>query len=358
MPQPVRQPQTVQPVQHAQPAHPAQQIIPDEPMAVRNYNIEPRRSPWRLVFLGIVLIGGAVVGTQPELIERGKQMLPPEITTAINDLLGVAPQESVAEVVAEPEPEVAVTDKPEEALVTEEPVAETPAALDVVADVSEVEGPATDESPAEIVAEPAVAEAPAKPAVDPESLLPADLTVGLVASGQFVPETDITLRENSGSVSIDLVRMHNMRESVTVLLEEVGFSGNRSPWEDGQYEIANEGVVTFAAGQSRARTTISMSSDTLREADRDVTINVREIDNAESELAVINLTLEDDDRRLFEATLPPNTIAFVKGQMLVSEADPAVQIDIVRGCSFEVIYRKSRQIGCDWRFLVLRPHPP
>jgi hypothetical protein len=42
------------------------------------------------------------------------------------------------------------------------------------------------------------------------------------------------------------------------------------------------------------------------------------------------LKLEDDDRRLFEATLPPNTIAFVTGQMLVSEADPAVQVDVVR----------------------------
>jgi hypothetical protein len=73
-----------------------------------------------------------------------------------------------------------------------------------------------------------------------------------------------------------------------------------------------------------------MPPDTDREADRDVTIKVREIDNAESELAIINLKLEDDDRRLFEATLPPNTIAFVTGQMLVSEADPAVQVDVVR----------------------------
>jgi serine/threonine protein kinase len=339
--QPVRQPQTVghsqtvHPAQHAQVAHPAQQMIPDEPMAPRRFDIEKRRAPWLLILIGIILIGGGVVWTQPELLERGKQMLPPEMALKLDELLAVVLQEPAAEVVAETEPEVAVADEPEEAPVAAEPVTETPAADDVamadaVAEDSVDEDPVLNEATAEIIAEPIETETPVEPEVDLTSLLPADLTVGLVANGQFVPEINLTLREDSGSASIDLVRMHNMRESVTVLLEEVGFSGNRSPWEDGQYEIANEGVATFAAGQSRARTNISMPSDTLRETDRDVTIKVREIDNAESELAIINLKLEDDDRRLFEATLPPNTIAFVTGQMLVNEADPAVQVDVVR----------------------------
>jgi hypothetical protein len=310
-------------------------MIPDEPMAVRRFEIEERRSPWRLVILGIILIAAALVYTQPQLLERVEQMLPPQLASVIDEFLGKPPQELVAEVVAEPEPEVAVANEPEEAPVTDDAPVEAPVADDVVADESVAddavgENPVTEESATESIAEPAVAEAPAEVEVDPASLLPADLTVGLVASGQFVPEIDLTLRENSESATIDLVRMHNMRESLTVLLEEVGFSGNRSPWEDGQYEIANEGVATFEAGQNRVRTRISMPPDTMREADRDVTIKVREIDNAESELALINLKLEDDDRRLFEATLPPNTIAFVSGQMLVHEADPAVQIDVVR----------------------------
>jgi hypothetical protein len=335
----VRQSQTVHPVQQAQPApsvQPAQQsqsMIPDEPMAPRRFEIEQRRSPWRLVIFGAILIGGAVVGTKPELLEPVKQYIPPEVTSAIDELLGREPPQPVVEaVVTEPEPEVEapVANKPEEAPVAEDTPAEPPVANEVVADDLVAEEPVIEASPTEIETEAAVAEAPAEAEVDPTSLLPADLTVGLVANGQFVPEVDLTLRENSQSATIDLVRMHNMRESITVLLEEVGFSGNRSPWEDGQYEIANEGVATFEAGQSRARTRISMPPDTLREADRDVTIQVREIDNAESELAVINLKLEDDDRRLFEATLPPNTIAFVTGQMLVQEADPAVQIDVVR----------------------------
>ena len=73
-----------------------------------------------------------------------------------------------------------------------------------------------------------------------------------------------------------------------------------------------------------------MRPDSLREADREVTIQVREIDNAESELARINLTLEDDDRRAYEASLPVNTVAFAVSEIFVSEADPAVQIDVIR----------------------------
>ena len=44
----------------------------------------------------------------------------------------------------------------------------------------------------------------------------------------------------------------------------------------------------------------------------------------------MELVLEDDDQRKFEAGLPPNTIAFAASQVSVQERDPAVQIDIVR----------------------------
>ena len=337
--------QTVQPTQRSQSLHPAQQMIPDEPMAARNYDIEPRRSPWRLVILGIVLVSSAVLFTEPQLLERVEELIPPEVASAINELLGELPQESVNEVIAESEPDVAVATKPEEAPVGDVALVEAPVADDIANDIPVSETTVAEESddevlltedfftedlPTEVLDESLVAGTPAQPEVDLAAPLPADLTVGLVATGKFVPEIELTLREDSDSATIDLLRMHNMRESVTVLLEEVGFSGNRSPWEDGHYEIANDGVATFEAGQNRTRTTISMPSDSLREADRDVTIQVREIDNAESELALINLRLEDDDRRAFEATLPSNTIAFAVGQMLVREEDPAVQIDVVR----------------------------
>ena len=40
--------------------------------------------------------------------------------------------------------------------------------------------------------------------------------------------------------------------------------------------------------------------------------------------------MQDDDQRKFEERLPANTIAFATSQVSVSEADPAVQIDIIR----------------------------
>jgi hypothetical protein len=73
-----------------------------------------------------------------------------------------------------------------------------------------------------------------------------------------------------------------------------------------------------------------MASDSIREADQQSTLRLREVEFANSELAVVNVTLEDDDQRNFESRLPPNTIAFSMRQVLIYEADPAVQIDLVR----------------------------
>ena len=121
-----------------------------------------------------------------------------------------------------------------------------------------------------------------------------------------------------------------MLQPYAVLLEEVASSGIRTAWESGQYQIANDGLLIFAAGQHRARTTISMRSDSRREPDRQVTIRLREAGDAGSELARIRLTLEDDDQRAFEASLPQNTIAFAVSQMSVREVDAVVQIDVLR----------------------------
>jgi hypothetical protein len=59
-------------------------------------------------------------------------------------------------------------------------------------------------------------------------------------------------------------------------------------------------------------------------------LRLRLADTAESELAVIEVALQDDDQRKFEQGLPANTVAFATSQVSVSEADPAVQIDIIR----------------------------
>ena len=71
-------------------------------------------------------------------------------------------------------------------------------------------------------------------------------------------------------------------------------------------------------------------SNTAREEDRQVTLSVRNALNQREELAIISLSLEDDDQRAFEASLPPNTIGFTVSTIEVREFDPAVQVDIIR----------------------------
>ena len=155
-------------------------------------------------------------------------------------------------------------------------------------------------------------------------------TVFLATAGDEAAAVDIVLREDEVDAVIELRRTTDVGLPLSLRLDEVGFSGNRSPWETGQYRVANDGVVRFAAGQSTSQTVITMMSDPLREADRQVNLVLREIDAPDAELALLNLVLEDDDQRRFEGELLPNTVAFAVSQVSVGEADPAVQIDVLR----------------------------
>ncbi len=140
----------------------------------------------------------------------------------------------------------------------------------------------------------------------------------------------INLREDGEPAIVDFVRSGDTGVPLTLKLDEVRFSGNRSPWGSGQYRFSNDGIVEFPVGQDRGRIRISMASDPLREADQTSTLRLREVDSAASELALLSITLEDDDQRAFEAQLPVNTVAFAAGQASIRETDPAVQIDLVR----------------------------
>ena len=312
-------------------------MVADEPLAVDDYDDEPKRSPWRLAVLGAILIGAVVVVMQTDILERLEEFVPAASTSS----------DTITDISANTTPPVqetaAVAQGADEAPAESDDVAVTGRESEVLVDDVLVEGFIAEESPQETAVDTApAAEEIVEPEIDFAALLPPTLTVGLAATGQFVSEVDLTLREDGESATIDLVRMNNILESFSVKLEEVGFSGNRSPWEAGQYEIASDGLVTFKAGQSRVRTTISMPSDPLREPDRNVTIQIREVDNAASELAIINLKLEDDDQRVFEAGLPQDTIGFAVSQISVREGDPAAQIDVVRfkpgNTSIEVRY--------------------
>jgi hypothetical protein len=341
-------------------------VIPDEPLAARRFDIEPRRSPWRLVILGIILIASVAAGVRFDLLENIQTLIPPEAASAFAALLD--------QPVATPEEDAVVTPLASDnaaanGAVVDDPVIDDAVVGDAIVDDEVVDDAAVDDTvvddtvgdvavfddalvddstsealvedvlvedfvdeglPEETVADSLSTETPVEAVVEFTAMLPATLTVGLAANGRNASEVDLTIREGTGATTIDLVRMTNILESYTVLLEEVGFSGNRSPWEEGRYSIANSGYVTFEAGQNRARTTIFVPSDSQRDPDREITIQVREVDNAERALARIELKLEDDDQRTYEAGLPPNTIGFAENQVFMREADPAVQIDVIR----------------------------
>ena len=169
----------------------------------------------------------------------------------------------------------------------------------------------------------------AVPLVDFSKLPPPTTELRIDRFGGTPDSVTVTLREDGQPVTVDLVR-RDIDFPLTLRLEEVGFSGNRSPWAAGQYQFSDDGYLDFPVGQSRARVTLTMMSDPLREADQQSTLRVRNSDSATSELAIINVVLEDDDQRTFEETLPPNTVAFATSQVSVNEQDPAVQLDIIR----------------------------
>lgn len=196
----------------------------------------------------------------------------------------------------------------------EEPIAPDP--VDEPAELSaEVEIPEPEEIP--------------PPLVDFSTLPPATAVVSIGRNREYPNSVTITLREDGVPAIVDLVR-DDTRLSTTLRVEEVSHSGNRSPWASGQFSFSDNGFVEFPLGQNRARVTLSMASDQVREADQQSTLRVRDADSPKSELATINVVLEDDDQRMFEATLPANTIAFATSQVSVREQDPAVQLDIIR----------------------------
>ena len=166
--------------------------------------------------------------------------------------------------------------------------------------------------------------------VDFSTLPPATEIVPFSPKGGNVKPVNIAVREDGPPVIIDFVRGSYLSVPLTLRLEEASFSGERSPWVAGEYALSNSGLIHFPAGQARGRITLTLASDALREKDQQSTLRLRDMGFAESELAVVNVTLEDDDRRSFEARLPRNTIAFVTDRTSVSENDAAVQIDLIR----------------------------
>ena len=176
----------------------------------------------------------------------------------------------------------------------------------------------------------AIAVEPGIELIDLTELATPDIELVIDPASIETQSRSVTLREDGPGAIVDIIRPGPLDEPLTLRLEEVGFSGNRSPWRSGQFEISNGGYVEFPRNEARARVTLTMASDSRREADQLSTLRVREAESAAIALASIELVLEDDDQRRFEAELPANTVAFAVSQVSVRERDPAVQIDLVR----------------------------
>ena len=166
--------------------------------------------------------------------------------------------------------------------------------------------------------------------IDFSGLPAADVDVTLVPTLNDSRPVFVTLREDAGVVVVDLLRTDSLAVPLRLRIEEVAFSGNRSPWSAGQYAIVEGTDIDIPAGQDRARITLDMTSDPLREADQQSRLRVRPAENTQTQLAAIEVILEDDDQRTFEARLPANTVAFAVSQVAVRESDPVVQVDVLR----------------------------
>lgn len=272
---------------------------------------EAGSNKWPLALLAIVLLAAAAgyqVGYFDPLIQKltGDKM-------------------SVSEPLQSETPRIEATDTIIPALI-EEPAAETTLAVEPEAEPEVIQDPAVEAQVIDL----GPAAGPDAMLVDFAALPPPTEIIPFTPGGRGGAPVNIAIREDAADVVIDFVRGSGLAVPMTLRLEEVGFSGNRSPWASGQYALSNSGLIHFPAGQARGRVRISMASDPMREADQQSTLRLREADFVDSELATINLTLEDDDQRGFESRLPSDTIGFGVRRTSVSETDPAVQIDLVR----------------------------
>ena len=300
-------------------AEPATLTVP--PRDEMDVSVEPQGHGGRIALLIVLLVALGGAGYQfGYLDELQDRFLPVE-----SDFFSVASVETDAR----------PTDTRE---LSPEIIGDSEPHTDVSDDATPVEAnsPIGTPLPEEIVSETLVEEAPeeipveAPPPLVDFSLLPRPTAeIRIRTDGSVSEPTTVTLREDGAPVTIDLIR-DNVELPLTLRLEEVDYSGNRSPWATGQFGLAEGDFIEFPAGQDHARITLSMTSDPLREADQYSTLRVREVDAARSVLATITVNLEDDDQRAFEATLPANTVAFAVSQISVHERDPVVQIDILR----------------------------
>ncbi|MCH7853495.1 MAG: protein kinase [Proteobacteria bacterium] len=313
---------------------PPAQVSVGEPLRESVDMGSPRRWPYAFL-VSALLVTAAYVVTETTLLDAYFPWLQDEVAIVATP----------AEVVSQ-RPEITALDLAAEAVAPENESSDDRAAIDTVTDVTGEAAMALSASSEDAVSVydvfgdnyphelaqtiTAVDTLDSDPVVVTETMQPATHALTLSRSGVSTQKLGITLREGAGPAIVDLHRTEGIGVPLTLRIEEVGFSGNRSPGSTGKYKLSNDGIVEFAVDQATAQTIISLASDAVSEPDRQVALRVRVADNPRSELGFINLTLEDDDRRDIEANLAANTVAFWLDQISVRESDPAVQIDVLR----------------------------
>jgi serine/threonine protein kinase len=339
----------------------------EDPIRVEPKPRAPERRhywPTAIIFLVVVAVALALVA-QPELLDRikglGSPGKTPDGAPAVVDTTGpgdvsrpdvsgdAAPAdgpEPTGETAAPPTDAGSVDAPEDEPAETQEQQTGEPQQappqqdredpfVEAPIEIGEEETPSAASPQGQVPAQPATEQPPAQQTgaagpTTPATLPAATAIVPLASPGAFRTEADVSLREGEDELAIDLVRQGDLGTPLSVRLEEVGFSGEVSPLQDGRYRISNNGIATFEAGEGRARINVSMPSDNVRNPDVQAALLVRDIENPGSQLALINLVLEDDDQRSFESTLPQDTVGFSTGRMYVNEGDPAIQIDVLR----------------------------
>ncbi len=280
------------------------------------------------VGLGVMLVLGAFAAYEMGYLD---QWLPEDLLT-LPSAVELPADDSAIATVPDTAPKIddAIPAEPADAM-SPEPVA--PSRDAIVANQDQVPVEPAPAAPTNVDMDPPpAAGADQGAALEPASsppLSPADVEIPLDRSG-IDQAIVVRLRENTAPVSVDLVRLGSLSTDLRVRLEEVDYTGNRSPFRTGQYVASGNGTIVFPPGQERARFELSMAPDPLREADQQSTLKVRAIDGDASPLAHIEVELEDDDQRAFETGLGPDTVGFAVSQMSVGERDPAVQVDVVR----------------------------
>lgn len=297
---------------------------------------DTRRSPLRLAIMGLLLVATVGIVTQTDvagyideyidsawfrsLTGEGSQDQNPAVLTtrsapAEQEIIDAPPSDVALQ------PDIVGTSEgmTEEIQIGGEPTIDTgvpPVEIDVEA--------------VEPVVEAAPLPEPVIPEFDYTGWPEPTTTLALPANGESAIEKSVSIREDAGDAIVELTRFGNAPEALALVVNEAGFSGGTSPQSAGQYAIGNGGKIDFDPGQERAQIVINMPSDLAREADSNVTLQIQDANNPGVSLGTINLTLEDDDQRAFESALLPNTVSFRVSEIIVNEADPAVQVDVIR----------------------------